>query len=60
VLAAGSAMFGCPSCPPAVEARRLVFTEWFWSNALLALLPFMAALVVVLLFVKRLDRGGDT
>lgn len=46
----------CPSCPPAVEARRLVFTEWFWSNAWLALLPFLATLAVVFLFVRRLDR----
>ena len=52
-------MSGCPACPPAVEARRLVLTEWFWSNAWLALLPFMAALIVVYLFVKRLDRRVD-
>lgn len=59
VLEIGSAMSGCPACPPAVEARRLVLTEWFWSNAWLALLPFMAALIVVYLFVKRLDRRVD-
>lgn len=59
MLAIGSAMLGCASCPPGVEARRLVLTEWFWSNVLLALLPFMAALIVVYLFVKRLDRGVD-
>ena len=53
------AILACPACPPAVEARRLVLTEWFWSNVWLALLPFFAKLIVVVWFVTRLDREGD-
>jgi hypothetical protein len=50
-------VLACPSCPPALEARTLVFSEAFWVNASYALLPFVVVGVVVHRFVRRIDRG---
>jgi len=53
-------LFACPACPPVVEARRLVFSEWFWENAVVAALPFLVTLLAARWFVGRLDReAGD-
>jgi hypothetical protein len=49
-------LLACPSCPPVIEARRLVFSAWFWSNLWIAVLPFLVTLVVVRWFAGRLDR----
>jgi hypothetical protein len=48
----------CPSCPTAIEARALVFSDGFWVNAAYAVLPFLVAAFVVHKFVKRLDQGA--
>lgn len=48
----------CPSCPTAVEARALVFSEGFWVNAVYAVLPYVVIGFVVHKFVKRLDQGA--
>jgi hypothetical protein len=48
----------CPSCPTAVEARALVFSDAFWTNTTYAVLPFLVAGLVVHQLVKRLDRGA--
>lgn len=47
----------CPDCPPAREARNLVFSETFWTNAWYAVLPFLVVAYLVRWFVLRLDRG---
>jgi hypothetical protein len=51
-----SLLLACPSCPPALEARSLVLSGWFWGYLWIAALPFLVALVLVRWFVGRLDR----
>ena len=50
-------ILGCPSCPTNIEAKALVFSEAFVTNAWYAMLPFLVVGVVVHKLVKRLDRG---
>jgi hypothetical protein len=47
----------CPDCPPARDARALVFSDGFWLNAWYALLPFVVVAIAVRWFVGRVDRG---
>jgi hypothetical protein len=47
----------CPSCPVGREARDLVFSDAFWMNAGVALLPFVIVALAVRWFTRRLDRG---
>lgn len=50
----------CPSCPPNLEARSLVLSEAFWTNATYAVLPFLVVGFVVHRFVRRLDPGASS
>jgi hypothetical protein len=52
------AVLACPSCPTNIEARALVLSDAFLSNATYAALPFLVVGFVVYKFVKRLDRGA--
>jgi hypothetical protein len=47
----------CPSCPTNQEAKSLVLSEAFWTNAAYAVLPFLVAGFVVHKLVTMLDRG---
>ena len=47
----------CPDCPPAREARSLVFSDTLWLNVGYAVLPFIVVALIVRWFVAGLD--GD-
>lgn len=49
----------CPDCPIGREARGLVFSDAFWTNAGLALLPFVIVSIAVVWFVRRVDRSPE-
>ena len=50
-------VLACPSCPTNIDAKSLVFSEAFVTNATYALIPFLVVGFVVHRFVKRLDEG---
>jgi hypothetical protein len=47
----------CPDCEPGRQARALFFGAQLVPTAIDTLLPFVVVLVVVLVVVRRLDRG---
>jgi hypothetical protein len=49
----------CPDCPVGREAREMVFSDAFWTNAWYAFLPFVVVLLAVRWFVRRIDQGVD-
>jgi hypothetical protein len=45
-------MLLCPDCPPAREARRIVFGADFWPTLAIAVVPFVLTLALVWLLLR--------
>jgi len=53
-----SSLISCPSCAPVQVARELVSGVGLVSHGVMAVAPFVVALLLAMLIVRILDRRG--